>query len=161
MCVRQVCKGGCTDQITYVHTPREAWAAGNVRVLHMKRHLLLCKQSQGMCMCGRSVDYITLAVDVWLFMVLPTVYALTKSVLPISQGTQPWSLHPCSHRNFALGTTWLERDTCLVFGGWIPCCIVYSRRPNLMHNLGPQGARVTASAALCLKCFLKLALWLK
>lgn len=35
---------------------------------------------------GRSVDYVTLAVDVWLFMVLPTVYALTKSVLPISQG---------------------------------------------------------------------------
>lgn len=35
----------------------------------------------------RSVDYVTLAVDVWLFMVLPTVYALTKSVLPISQGT--------------------------------------------------------------------------
>ncbi|KAK9843528.1 hypothetical protein WJX81_007436 [Elliptochloris bilobata] len=34
----------------------------------------------------RSVDYVTLAVDVWLFMVLPTVYALTKSVLPISQG---------------------------------------------------------------------------
>ena len=35
---------------------------------------------------SRSVDYVTLAVDVWLFMVLPTVYALTKSVLPISQG---------------------------------------------------------------------------
>ena len=28
----------------------------------------------------------TLAVDVWLFMVLPTVFALTKSVLPFGQG---------------------------------------------------------------------------
>jgi hypothetical protein len=32
------------------------------------------------------VDYVTLAVDVWLFMVLPTVFALTKSVLPFGQG---------------------------------------------------------------------------
>ncbi|BDA40466.1 hypothetical protein COCOBI_01-1190 [Coccomyxa sp. Obi] len=34
----------------------------------------------------RSIEYVALLVDVWLFMVLPTVYALTKSVLPISQG---------------------------------------------------------------------------
>jgi hypothetical protein len=29
---------------------------------------------------------VALLVDVWLFMVVPTVFALTKSVLPISQG---------------------------------------------------------------------------
>ena len=37
----------------------------------------------------RSVDYVALLVDVWLFMVLPTVFALTKSILPISQGEAP------------------------------------------------------------------------
>jgi hypothetical protein len=36
---------------------------------------------------SRSVDYVALVVDVWLFMVIPTVFALTKSILPISQGT--------------------------------------------------------------------------
>ena len=30
-----------------------------------------------------------LVVDVWVFMVLPTVFALTKSILPISQGELP------------------------------------------------------------------------
>ena len=35
---------------------------------------------------ARSVDYVALLVDVWLFMVLPTVFALTKSILPVSQG---------------------------------------------------------------------------
>ncbi|CAL5225244.1 g8034 [Coccomyxa viridis] len=34
----------------------------------------------------RCADYVALLVDVWLFMVLPTVFALTKSILPISQG---------------------------------------------------------------------------
>jgi hypothetical protein len=34
----------------------------------------------------RSADYAALLVDVWVFMVLPTVFALTKSILPISQG---------------------------------------------------------------------------
>ena len=44
------------------------------------------KQITLMC---RSVDYVALLVDVWLFMVLPTVFALTKSILPISQGGAP------------------------------------------------------------------------
>ncbi len=38
-----------------------------------------------------------LLVDVWLFMVLPTVYALTKSVLPISQGAPLGSLFNLLH----------------------------------------------------------------
>lgn len=43
----------------------------------------------------RSIEYVALLVDVWLFMVLPTVYALTKSVLPISQGAR---LHPTHYQ---------------------------------------------------------------
>ncbi len=44
--------------------------------------------------CCRSIEYVALLVDVWLFMVLPTVYALSKSVLPISQGERAILL-PC------------------------------------------------------------------
>lgn len=47
----------------------------------------------------RCADYAALAVDVWVFMVLPTVFALTKSILPISQGELHhhalyWYTHP-------------------------------------------------------------------
>ena len=42
---------------------------------------------------SRCADYAALVVDVWLFMVLPTVFALTKSILPISQGQLPYPAH--------------------------------------------------------------------
>ena len=68
----------CPSVMPFTLSSVTPFAAHNARRLHAN------SLHGGGC---RSVDYVTLAVDVWLFMVLPTVYALTKSVLPISQGT--------------------------------------------------------------------------
>ncbi len=64
----------------------------------------------------RSIEYVALLVDVWLFMVLPTVFALTKSVLPISQGAR---LHPTYHEEWKV-----VKSTAMHSGHAPSCCDV-------------------------------------
>ena len=60
----------------------------------------------------RSADYVALVVDVWVFMVLPTVFALTKSILPISQGEPPLADCHASPLDLAASHRHCSRSCC-------------------------------------------------